>query len=120
MWPTAIRSKGIGLSWFAYFVGAITYTTPSAVAFKNIGWCMYMVWFACNIVSTVVLYFFLPETANKTLEEMGDLFGDEVVVHFAGDGVHIEGGEGSDVGSAEKKGDGLEKMEEHYVEDVKA
>lgn len=35
IFPTVIRAKGIGLTLFAYFVGAITYTTPAALAFKN-------------------------------------------------------------------------------------
>jgi hypothetical protein len=35
IFPTNIRSRGIGLGFFSYFVGAITYTTPSALAFKN-------------------------------------------------------------------------------------
>jgi hypothetical protein len=90
IWPTMIRSKGIALAWVAYFVGAITYTTPSQVAFQNIGWRMYMIWFCCNIVSTILVYFFLPETKGKTLEEMGELFGDEVVVHMGSDGQIIE------------------------------
>lgn len=86
IWPTTIRSKGIALAWFSYFMGALTYTTAAAVAFKNIGWRMYMVWFSCNTVSTIVVYFFLPESVNKTIEEMGDLFGDEVVIHMAPNG----------------------------------
>lgn len=86
IFPTTIRAKGVGLTFFSYFVGAITYTTPGALAFKNIGWKMYMVWFTCNIVSTVVIYFFLPETANLPLEEIGALFGDEVVIHMTADG----------------------------------
>ena len=47
-----------------------------------------MIWFACNIVSTVVIYLFLPETKGKTMEEMGDLFGDTVVTHLV-DGHHL-------------------------------
>ena len=35
IFPTAIRAKGNSLGFFAYFVGAITYTTPAALAFKN-------------------------------------------------------------------------------------
>jgi hypothetical protein len=35
IFPTNIRGRGIGLGFFSYFVGAITYTTPSALAFKN-------------------------------------------------------------------------------------
>lgn len=82
IFPTAIRSRGIGLSWFSYFVGAITYTTPSGVAFANIGYKMYFVWLGCNVVSTILVYFFIPETKGLSLEEMGELFGDEVVVHL--------------------------------------
>lgn len=89
LWPTPIRSKGIAMAWVVYFLGYVTYTAPAGLAFQNIGWRMYMVWFSCNIVSIICIYFFLPESANKTLEEMGDLFGDEVAVHIAGDGVHF-------------------------------
>ncbi len=31
----------------------------------------------------------MPETTGKTLEEMGALFGDEVVIHFAADGTGL-------------------------------
>jgi hypothetical protein len=89
IFPTVIRAKGIGLTFFSYFVGAITYTTPGALAFKNIGWRYYMVWFSCNIVSTIVIYFFVQETSNLTLEEIGELFGDKVVVHLTKDGTGI-------------------------------
>ena len=33
VFPTTIRAKGLGVTLFGYFVGAITYTTPSALAF---------------------------------------------------------------------------------------
>jgi hypothetical protein len=86
IFPTTIRAKGVGLALFAYFVGAITYTAPAAVAFKNIGWKMYMVWFAVSIVSSVLIYFFIPETKGLALEEIGELFGDKVVLHMTADG----------------------------------
>lgn len=90
LWPTAIRAKGMAVAWAVYFIGFITYTAPSATAFANIGWKMYMVWFSCNIVSTIGVYFWLPETAHKTLEEMGDLFGDNVLLHIDATGHLIE------------------------------
>jgi hypothetical protein len=37
-------------------------------------------------VSTVVIYFFVPETSSLALEEIGALFGDEVIVHMTADG----------------------------------
>jgi MFS family permease len=89
IFPTTIRAKGIGLAFFSYFVGALTYTESGATAFKNIGWRMYMIWFACNVVSTVVIYFVIPETKQMTLEEIGELFGDNVVLHMTADGNSI-------------------------------
>lgn len=89
IWPTSIRAKGIALAFCTYFIGALTYTTPAAVASGNIGWKFYMVFLACNCVSTVIVYLFLPETTGKSMEEMGDLFGDEVMVHMTADGQGI-------------------------------
>jgi hypothetical protein len=47
---------------------------------------MYLVFIACNVVSTIIIYFFVPETSNLSLEEIGELFGDEVIVHLTQDG----------------------------------
>jgi hypothetical protein len=110
IFPTTIRAKGIGLAFFAYFVGAITYTAPAAVAFKNIGWKMYMVWFAVSIISSILIYFFIPETKGLALEEIGELFGDKVVLHMTADGRGI----------IEAKGDGLIVDNDTILGDEKA
>jgi len=102
IFPTTLRAKGIALGFTAYFVGAITYTTPAATAFKNIGWKMYLVFVACNVVSIIVIYFYVPETSKLSLEEIGGLFGDEVVVHLTDDGHGI----------VEENKEALEKVEE--------
>jgi hypothetical protein len=70
----------------AYFVGAITFTTSAPTAQQTIGWKFYLVFISCNVVSIVLIYFYLPETSSLSLEEVGDLFGDEVVVHLTQDG----------------------------------
>jgi len=106
IFPTNIRAKGIGLAFFAYFVGAITYTAPAALAFKNIGWRMYMVWFSCNIVSTIIIYFYIPETTGIALEEVGELFGDKVLVHMTADQLGIVD---------ENEGDGVLEKEKHLA-----
>lgn len=43
---------------------------------------MYMIWFACCIVTTILIYFYVPDTTGLALEELGELFGDEVAVHL--------------------------------------
>ena len=35
VFPTNLRAKGVSLALFAFFVGAITFSTPAPVAFKN-------------------------------------------------------------------------------------
>jgi hypothetical protein len=50
------------------------------------GWRMYLIYMALCIISTIVVYFWIPETKNLPVEEIGALFGDEVVVHLTTDG----------------------------------
>lgn len=69
-----------------YFVWGITYTAPGALAFQNIKWRMYMIWFALTVISSIVVYFFIPETKQIPVEEIGGLFGDPVIVHLTADG----------------------------------
>jgi hypothetical protein len=38
------------------------------------------------IVSTIIIYFFVPETKQLPVEEIAALFGDEVVVYLSPDG----------------------------------
>jgi len=67
-------------------VCTILYTAPAPTAFANVGWKYYLVFICCDVVCFVLLYLYLPETTGLSLEEMGTLFGDEVVTHFAHDG----------------------------------
>ncbi|KAK5231536.1 hypothetical protein LTR72_000718 [Exophiala xenobiotica] len=86
IFPTTIRAKGISLGFFSYFVGAITYTTPSVLAFKNAKYNMYFSYMGLCLVSTVIVYLYCPETKQISVEEIGALFGDEVVVNLTADG----------------------------------
>lgn len=61
----------------------------------GLGWRYYFVWFACGFVSFVGAYFLIFETRGKTLEEMGDFFGDRVVVHLTADGRGVVEEEGN-------------------------
>lgn len=67
-------------------MGAMVFTTATPTALQTIGWKLYLVFIACNIGMIVFIYFYVPETTNLSLEEMGDLFGDDVIVHQTADG----------------------------------
>jgi hypothetical protein len=64
---------------------------------------MYLVFVICNVFTTIIIYFFVPETSKLSLEEIGEIFGDEVVVHLTNDGHGIV--------ESEKVG-GVERVEE--------
>jgi hypothetical protein len=55
----------------------IAQVTP--YAFEAIGWKYFIVYVCTNMSNAVICYFLFPETKNKTLEEIGRLFGDENV-----------------------------------------
>lgn len=63
---------------------------------------MYFLYMALCIISTVVVYFFIPETKQIPIEEIGALFGDEVVVHLTADGHGIVE-EGKEINTEETK-----------------
>lgn len=51
------------------------------IGFAAVGWKYFLVvicWSACFVVA---IYFYWPETARLSLEEIGKQFGDEVAVH---------------------------------------
>lgn len=42
---------------------------------------VFLLLFAFNLVATVCYIFFFPETKGKTLEQMDQLFGDQLIPH---------------------------------------
>lgn len=98
--PLNIRIQGSALStasnWICNFV--VVKFTPSALA--NIGWRTYIIFAIFNAAWVPVIYFFLPETKGKVLEEVDEL--------FAKDGwtLHEERAGGAD-GSGSKTSTGL-------------
>jgi hypothetical protein len=44
--------------------------------FSNLSWKYFFVYMATNLSNCVICYLLFPETKNKTLEEIGLLFGD--------------------------------------------
>ncbi|KAF9888167.1 hypothetical protein FE257_009162 [Aspergillus nanangensis] len=75
LYPTEIsslpmRTKGAAVAtatnWLTNFV--IVEITP--IGIQNIGWKFWIVWTVFNAAFLPVIYFFYPETANRTLEDL--------------------------------------------------
>jgi hypothetical protein len=82
IFPTHIRSRGVAFSISILFLSTIAYLTPAPTAFGNIGWKYYLVFIALTAVCTPCMWYLFPETKGLSLEEIGEKFGDEVVVHL--------------------------------------
>jgi hypothetical protein len=80
---------------------------------QALGWKYFMIFVCTNLTNALVAFLLFPETKNKTLEEIGLLFGDENVRVMPG----YEGRATVGDGEREKEGD-EEKGEGGMKEDV--
>lgn len=72
-----IRAIGTGFSLFGQFAATLILLQTAPIGFQNVGWKYYLVIVSCSFVYFWIIYFLFPETANKTLEEIGIEFGDD-------------------------------------------
>lgn len=72
-----INSRSIG-QWLA----TICFLQSAPVAFANIGYRFYIVFIVCTVALFFIVYRWFPETAGRSLEEMAEVFGDDVAVHL--------------------------------------
>ncbi|KAI9351069.1 general substrate transporter [Zopfochytrium polystomum] len=78
IFPMRIRSKGVALSTMSnWLVGAIiTWAEPYLA--RDLGINVYIIYFCFCALAVPWSFFFVPETRGKTLEELGEVFGDKV------------------------------------------
>ena len=85
LFPFFLRSAGMGLGVFSKSVSAIVLSQITPVALQNVGWRYYALFIATNFAAAFVYFFFLPETKGKSLEEVGELFGDVLATEHIGE-----------------------------------
>ena len=71
---TVTRAKGTALGNFMTSVSGVVIQYSSGPAFEKIGYYFYLVFVAWDVVEIVVIYFFFPETKERTLEELAEVF----------------------------------------------
>ncbi|KID81491.1 General substrate transporter [Metarhizium guizhouense ARSEF 977] len=80
IFPTNIRAQGVGFSIAGLFLMTTIYASVAGPAFYYIGWKYYIVFISMTAFMLPLIIFKFPETKGLTLEEIGQLFGDEVAV----------------------------------------
>ncbi|OSX58727.1 hypothetical protein POSPLADRAFT_1172955 [Postia placenta MAD-698-R-SB12] len=81
VFPTKTRSIGTSVATCANWALNVLFSQVSNLAIANISWKYYLVFICLNTVDFVVITIFFPETKGKTLEQMAEVFGDEVDSH---------------------------------------
>lgn len=101
-----IRSIGFSISSVVNYAVMVLFSQVSPIGLNNIGWKYYIFFICSNLAMAVVVILFYPETQGKSLEQMDELFGDQMVPHALDDPDAAEKMHGN--GSLhEVEGDGL-------------
>jgi sugar porter (SP) family MFS transporter len=74
IWPQEIRAKGNAFGILGWAMGAGSTTLAIPTMFEKLGWQTLMVFACFNVACLPLVYLFLPETANRSLEEITLLF----------------------------------------------
>jgi len=72
--PLRIRAPANALSTSANWIFNFMVVMVTPVAFNNIGWRTYVIFAVINAFMVPCVYFFYPETAYRSLEEMDTIF----------------------------------------------
>lgn len=68
------RAKGTSLKFLSVNIAMILNMYGISVGIEAIGWKLYLVYIIWMVIEIAVMYFYFPETAGKTLEELSTIF----------------------------------------------
>ncbi|KAK7963449.1 lactose permease [Apiospora saccharicola] len=69
-----MRAKGMAFSSLAVNVGGLLNQFAWPVALQNITWKTYIIFTVQDAVQAAIIWWFIPETKNRTLEELDEIF----------------------------------------------
>lgn len=79
IFPNHLRSQGVALGLTFFYLASEVTLVGAPVALNSVGWKFYLVLIIPSGFYLVLMYFLFPETKERTLEEIGALFGDDHV-----------------------------------------
>jgi MFS family permease len=82
IFPNHLRSQGVALGLSSFYLASEITLVGAPVALNAIGWKFYLVLIIPSGVYICLIYLLFPETRQRTLEEIGELFEDKVASHW--------------------------------------
>lgn len=81
IFPYTLRGRGLTVSLSSTFIGLTIGQVVNPIAMDAIGWKYYNVFIVLLAILVVLVYFLFPETRQKSLEEIAEVFGDAKIKH---------------------------------------
>ncbi|KAH0428192.1 hexose carrier protein [Colletotrichum camelliae] len=81
IFPVEVRALGNAITTFTNWTVNLVFAQFSPQALTSIGFRYFYVFFVFNLIAMLCYIFFFPETKGRTLEQMDELFGDQLVPH---------------------------------------
>jgi hypothetical protein len=82
IFPTHIRAQGMAVGMAGLYSATIVLLIAGPTALNNITWRFFIVLIIPTAVQFLIIFFFAPETMQRSLEDIGAEFGDKVAVHY--------------------------------------
>ncbi|KAK2748131.1 hypothetical protein FQN57_001255 [Myotisia sp. PD_48] len=84
IFPTHTRSQGMAIGMSGMFVGSIILLVAGPIALEVITWKFFLVLIIPTLFHFLGVYFFYPETKQRSLEDINAAFGEKVAINFYG------------------------------------
>ncbi|OJJ07463.1 hypothetical protein ASPVEDRAFT_202274 [Aspergillus versicolor CBS 583.65] len=81
IFPVEVRALGNALTTFTNWTVNLVFAQFTPNALDSVGFKYFYLFFALNLIAATCYYFFYPETKGRTLEQIDELFGDQLVPH---------------------------------------
>jgi MFS family permease len=82
IFPTHIRAQGMAVGMSGLYCATIILLIAGPTALNNITWKFFIVLIIPTAAQFLVIFFFAPETMQRSLEDISAEFGDKVAVHY--------------------------------------
>jgi len=82
IFPTHVRSQGMAVGMVGLYFGAIILLCAGPIALDKITWKFFLVLIIPTFAHFWNVYFFFPETKQRSLEDINVAFGEKVAVHY--------------------------------------
>ncbi len=111
--PTKIRATGVACGYLVFNAMGVLMTQTAPLAIAAMTWKYFIIWLVLDCSYVVIVYFYYPETKNKTLEELAGVFGDKVAESWEETKEFVDISGGTDLAEAEKADPATTKVPQH-------